>query len=345
LAVIQVKLSLKFFLQLGLAVLSLATLFALTHPRYDPTSAAGRVERLLEEQDFQYPLEDYFPEIPMTMAAPPEGQEYHAAEDCFAPAGTPVYAIGDGKISYSGRKRGYGWLIIIDHPELDAYSLYGHLSTRRWKQESGEVKKGDLIAYLGEASETDTHRPHIHFGLRLGQRKDYATIGNQRWMAGYTTCRPDLVGWLVPSEIIGETQDMREWKQLIRKREDIDPDRALQAGDFKITSATHTEKEDLDAVIKAEFGEDYRLADWREIKAFSMDNPQWADQIGLSEGEANGLLVSNDGYKIWLGRQYFICRLNHDRPRHFLAHDSIDNDLVCLGSWQDLHRRALAVRQ
>lgn len=339
------KLRPSFFLKATLAVFSLIFVYSLTHPRYDPTGAEDRVARLVENHDFQYPLEDYFPEIPMTIKAPPPGEKYHAAEDCFAPAGTPVYAIGDGKISYSGKKRGYGWLIIIDHPELDAYSLYGHLSTRRWKLKSGNVKKGELIAYLGEAAETDTQRPHIHFGLRLGQRKDYATIGNQRWMAGYTKCRPDQVGWLIPSKIIGESPAMRDWKQLIQKREDIDADRSLQADDFRITSGTHTEKEDLNAVIKAEFGDNYRLADWTEIKAFSLDNPQWADQIGLAAGEPNGLLVSNDGYKIWLGRQYFICRFNHDRPRPFLAHDSIDNDFVCLGSWQDLHRRVLAVRQ
>jgi murein DD-endopeptidase MepM/ murein hydrolase activator NlpD len=254
------KLRPSFFLKATLAIFSLIFVYSLTHPRYDPTGAEDRVTRLVENQDFQYPLQDYFPEIPMTMKAPPSGERYHAAEDCFAPAGTPVYAIGDGKISYSGKKRGYGWLIIVDHPELDVYSLYGHLSTRRWKLKSGNVKKGELIAYLGEASETDTQRPHIHFGLRLGQRKDYATIGNQRWMAGYTTCRPDQIGWLIPSKIIGESAVMREWNQLIQKEENIDANRPLQADDFRITSGTHTEKEDLNAVIKAEFGDHYRLA-------------------------------------------------------------------------------------
>lgn len=57
---------------------------------------------------------------------PPD--KFHAAEDYHRPAGTPVYAMADGDISFSGPMRGYGWLIIVDHPQANLYSLYGHLS-------------------------------------------------------------------------------------------------------------------------------------------------------------------------------------------------------------------------
>ena len=36
--------------------------------------------------------------------------QYHAAEGYQPPAGTPVYAIADGRISYSGKAGGYGGL-------------------------------------------------------------------------------------------------------------------------------------------------------------------------------------------------------------------------------------------
>ena len=62
------------------------------------------------------------------------------------PAGTPVYAVADGEISFSGPMGGYGWLIIIDHPQANLYSLYGHLSPGRWRMESGTVEKGEMIA-------------------------------------------------------------------------------------------------------------------------------------------------------------------------------------------------------
>lgn len=134
-------------------------------------------------------------------------RKYHAAEDYHLPAGTPVYAFADGKISYSGPMSGYGWLIIIDHPWADIYSLYGHLSPSRWKLESGEVKKGDLIGYLGDGDENggDAEHPlatHLHFGIRVGQRRDYSGFGEWRWMAGWIQLCPSDLGWLQPSRVI-----------------------------------------------------------------------------------------------------------------------------------------------
>ena len=302
-------------------------------------------EQLKEASSFRYPLDEYFPEIPVTVKDPPKGEKHHTGEDSFAPPGTPVYAIENGIIRYSGKMGGYGWLIIIDHPAINVYSLYGHLSTSRWKKSSGEVKKGELIAYLGEAEECETMVSHLHFGMRIGQMSDYPRQGDKRWMAGYTRSRPDLVGWFQPSEIIGKTDSMRVWHRYIQKRENIMTDRTLQFNDFKITSGKHNEKEDLDKVIQIEFGDDYRLADWNDILAFSRNIEEWADSLGLVEGEENSWLISNDGYRIWLGRQYYISRFNHNKPRNHLAHASINEDLVCLGSWIGLNMHVLAVRK
>lgn len=134
--------------------------------------------------------------------------KYHAAEDCSSEPGMPVYAIAGGKISYSGPMDGYGWLIIIDHPQHNLYSLYGHLSSRRWRKEDGGVEKGDLIAYIGNTDENGSSpeygqmHPHLHFGLRRGQRIDYPRSGDTRWMAGWTYTCPESLGWLAPSRFI-----------------------------------------------------------------------------------------------------------------------------------------------
>lgn len=139
----------------------------------------------------------------------PYSKKCHAAEDYHQPAGSSVYAMADGIISYSGPRKGYGWLIIIDHPDLNLYSLYGHLSPSRWKIDSGSVQKGDLIAYLGDPDENGGSKenpltPHLHFGIRLGQRNHYPTIGEWRWMAGWIKYCPQALGWLQPSKIISE---------------------------------------------------------------------------------------------------------------------------------------------
>ncbi|MBW1863782.1 MAG: M23 family metallopeptidase, partial [Deltaproteobacteria bacterium] len=120
---------------------------------------------------------------------------------------SPVHAFADGVISFSGPMGGYGWLIIIDHPQANIYSLYGHLSPSRWMLESGVVEKGDLIGYLGDPDENggstkNPLRPHLHFGVRSGQRRDYTGFGEWRWMAGWIKPCPSEVGWLRPSKII-----------------------------------------------------------------------------------------------------------------------------------------------
>ncbi len=161
---------------------------------------------------FQYPLDELGLEtdsVPARFCQASWGsnRKYHAAEDYLLPAGSPVYAFADGEISFSGRMGGYGWLIIIDHPQANIYSLYGHLSPSRWMLKSGTVEKGDLIGYLGDSDENggSAKNPlvtHLHFGVRAGQRRDYTGYGEWRWMAGWIKPCPSDVGWLTPSAII-----------------------------------------------------------------------------------------------------------------------------------------------
>ena len=332
----------------GIAAASLMVLYGCGKYDYDSGAMKEYAKQLKGTSSFRYPLDDYFPETPVTDTDPPKTERkerHHTAEDSFAPPGTHVYAIGDGIISYSGRVKGYGWLMIIDHPVENVYSLYGHISSSSWKKSSGNVKKGELIAYLAEAEEGETMVSHIHFGLRMGQKSDYPSWGDARWMAGYTNSRPELLGWFHPSQIIGQTDTMRAWLGYIRKRENIVTGRSLHASDFKITSGKYNEREDLDQIIRNECGDNYRLADWNDISTFSKNIEEWADSLGLVEGEENSLLISNDGYRIWLSRQYYISRFNHKKPKDFLAHNSIDDDLICLGSWFGLNKHILAVKK
>ena len=163
---------------------------------------------------FRFPLDEIIANeslvsAPFCASGKPPGsaREYHAAEDFQRPAGTPVYAMADGKISFSGPMGGYGWLIIIDHPQANLYSLYGHLSPSRWRIKSGTVEKGELIAYLGDPDENGGSterplRPHLHLGVRVGQKSDYPGFGEGRWMAGWIKPYPPDLGWMQPSAII-----------------------------------------------------------------------------------------------------------------------------------------------
>ena len=135
-------------------------------------------------------------------------RKFHAAEDYKRQAGTPVYAMADGVIRYSGTAGGYGWLILIDHSQANLFSLYGHLSPSRWKLKAGTVvERGDLIAYLGDSDENGGSKEqpldtHLHFGIRAGQVPNYPSKGEWRYMGGWIKLCPQDVGWLQPSLVI-----------------------------------------------------------------------------------------------------------------------------------------------
>ncbi|MCK8115927.1 M23 family metallopeptidase [Anaerosoma tenue] len=184
--------------------------------RTQPFDDTSRVDEYAADESlpFRFPMDELFAESSeyqarfREWAGPTDDLKYHAAEDYHQPAGTPVYASADGKVSFSGRMGGYGWLIIVDHPQFDLYSLYGHLSPSRWRIDAGtEVEKGELLAYLGDEDENggSTDSPlvtHLHFGMRVGQRGDYPGKGEWRWMAGWIKPCPTDLGWLRPSEVI-----------------------------------------------------------------------------------------------------------------------------------------------
>lgn len=163
---------------------------------------------------FQFPLEDrgsYTQPIMTNFALCGQDterrRECHSAEDYLGPPGTPVYAFADGEISFSGPAGGYGWLMIIDHPQANLYSLYGHLSPSGWQAEPAPVEKGELIGYLGDADENGGTPeqpliPHLHFGIRSGQRRDYPGSGEWRWQAGWIAICPQNANWLQPSVVI-----------------------------------------------------------------------------------------------------------------------------------------------
>jgi hypothetical protein len=70
----------------------------------------------------------------------------HLGTDFGAKTGTPILAVADGKVIFSGWKGGYGNVIKIKH--ADGYvSLYAHQSRRKAKV--GEyVSKGEVIGYV-----------------------------------------------------------------------------------------------------------------------------------------------------------------------------------------------------
>jgi murein DD-endopeptidase MepM/ murein hydrolase activator NlpD len=85
----------------------------------------------------------------------------HHGVDYAAPTGTPIQTIGDGKVTFIGRKGGYGNRIEIKHN--DTYSTgYAHLSRFTSGLRIGDrVKQGSVIGYVGSTGLATG--PHLDF--------------------------------------------------------------------------------------------------------------------------------------------------------------------------------------
>jgi len=96
-------------------------------------------------------------------------QAFHSGIDIAADSGTPVYAIQDGQVIFSGTKGGYGNCIIIDHYYPDVpqvprlQTLYGHNSQLAVKV-GDYVKRGQIVSYVGSTGRSIG--PHLHFEVR-----------------------------------------------------------------------------------------------------------------------------------------------------------------------------------
>ena len=87
---------------------------------------------------------------------------FHFGLDFSAKTGTPVYAPADGVVEYAKKKKGYGNFMLITHP-FGFKTAYGHLQ-KFAKKEGDIVKKGDLLAYVGNTGRSTG--PHLHYEVR-----------------------------------------------------------------------------------------------------------------------------------------------------------------------------------
>ena len=117
---------------------------------------------------FRFPLRSYRLTSSFGMRTNPVtgNRRLHQGIDLAAPAGTEVYAAGDGVVTEIGNDAIYGNYIIIRHNNNWA-SLYGHLQ-RVGTSLRTNVKSGTIIGWVGSTGQSTG--PHLHFELRQNGR-------------------------------------------------------------------------------------------------------------------------------------------------------------------------------
>lgn len=105
----------------------------------------------------------------------------------------PIFAIADGQVVRSGWVSGYGGMVAIRHTinNKDYIVIYGHLVPDSLPDLNTQVKKGDIIGFLGKgySHDTDGERKHLHFAIYNGTDIN---------VKGYVQNKNELNKWLDP---------------------------------------------------------------------------------------------------------------------------------------------------
>lgn len=129
----------------------------------------------------------------------------HSGVDFRASYGTPIYAVTDGTVTYSGRHGGHGNYVKIRHSG-GLSSGYAHMS--RIASSNGQhVRRGQIIGYVGSTGLSTG--PHLHYELFRGGR----------------AINPLSVTFTERAELSG--QDLINFKAQLRSLQAVKPGAAL----------------------------------------------------------------------------------------------------------------------
>ncbi len=95
--------------------------------------------------------------------------EVHRGVDILVPTGTPVAAMSDGRVRFSGTMEDFGHVVWLDH-DHEVVTVYAHLSELLVDTGDG-LEKGDIVGLSGSTG--NATGPHLHFEVwRRGVQLD-----------------------------------------------------------------------------------------------------------------------------------------------------------------------------
>lgn len=94
----------------------------------------------------------------------PRAGHAHEGNDLFAPEGTPVLAVDDGRLTFGTDPIG-GSIAVVRATDGVMY-YYAHLS--RFEGAARSARAGEVIGYVGRTGNAASTAPHVHFEMRPG---------------------------------------------------------------------------------------------------------------------------------------------------------------------------------
>ena len=91
---------------------------------------------------------------------------FHSGLDFSAPKGAKVTPVGAGRVTFAGRKGGYGNTVEVTHPN-GLLSRYAHLSAIRVKK-GQKVNQNHILGLVGSTGRSTG--PHLHLEMRKNDK-------------------------------------------------------------------------------------------------------------------------------------------------------------------------------
>jgi murein DD-endopeptidase MepM/ murein hydrolase activator NlpD len=150
--------------------------------------------------DIGYPLAEVKPRELRSQFKDGRRGHQHQAIDLMRPRGTPVMAVTDGVIRKLYRSKTGGISVYLFDRSREYCFFYAHLDHYAKNLHEGqEVRKGQVIGYVGYTGNAKRSAPHLHFAVSL-------TGPQRRWSGGVAIDPyPLLLAAVPPSPGTGET--------------------------------------------------------------------------------------------------------------------------------------------
>ncbi|MDB5943996.1 MAG: peptidase [Ramlibacter sp.] len=138
-----------------------------------PTAADGAA--LLAARRPIVPVEGMAPQALRDNYTQARGEARHEAIDIMAPRGSKVFAVDDGKLVKLFKSVPGGITAYQFDPQGQLAYYYAHLDRYADGLKEGmELRRGDLVGYVGSSGNASADAPHLHFAVfRLGPGRQW----------------------------------------------------------------------------------------------------------------------------------------------------------------------------